>query len=277
MINVHRHTIQLQAVRLFYLDTHTEGPVIVCLHGRYGRAETWYDFMQQYGHRYRIIAPEQRGHGLSDQPLGRYTAEELAEDAHQFMDALGIASAIVIGHSLGGQVAAYWAATYPQQVRALAILDKAAFGPKERVSIPLEQLPVADSVTADWPLPFASRTAAEHYLRKTQDTEISCQYFMNSLVETEQGATFLFSRQAMAANILHNVSWYHMLEQIHCPALLIRAHNSESLPDEEWEKMKRLVPHGIAYEMTSEDHNVHLSEPERFYRYVDTFLQSFNA
>ncbi|WP_322924073.1 hypothetical protein [Paenibacillus campi] len=56
-----------------------------------------------------------------------------------------------------------------------------------------------------------------------------------------------------------------------------RAHNSESLPDEEWEKMKRLVRHRIAYEMTSEDHNVHLSEPERFYRYVDTFLQSFNA
>ncbi len=278
MINIHRHTIQLREVKLFYLDTHTddthtEAPVILCLHGRYGRAETWYDFMQQYGDRYRIIAPEHRGHGLSDKPLGRYTAEELAEDAHQLLDALGIESAIVIGHSLGGQVAAYLTVMCPERVKALAILDKAAFGPEERVLIPLEQLPEADPVTADWPLPFVSRAAAEQYLRETQDTEISSQYFLKSLVETEEGVTFLFSRQAMAANILHNVSWYHILQQIHCSTLLIRAKDSESLPDEEWEKMKRLVPHGVACEMTSSDHNVHLSEPERFYDYVDSFLK----
>ncbi len=278
MINIHRHTIQLREVKLFYLDTHTEGPVILCLHGRYGRAETWYDFMQQYGGQYRIIAPEHRGHGLSDKPLGRYTVEELADDACQLLDALGVEHVIVIGHSLGGQVGAYLTAAHPDKVISLAILDKAAFGPEERVSIPLEQLPEADPVTADWPLPFISRTAAEQYLRATQDTEISCQYFMKSLVETEEGVTFLFSRQAMAANILHNVSWYHILKQITCLTLVVRAHNSESLPDDEWEKMKSLLSCVMPYEMTTEDHNVHLSEPELFYRYVDNFLKvSFNA
>ncbi|WP_411343272.1 alpha/beta fold hydrolase [Paenibacillus sp. WLX1005] len=273
MVRVQRHTIQLQQVKLFYLDTHTEGkPVILCLHGRYGRAETWTEFMQRYGEDYRIIAQDHRGHGLSDKPLGRYTAEELAEDAHQLLLALHISAAIVIGHSLGGQVAAYLTTMYPEQVQALGILDKAAFGPDVRVEIPLEQLPDVDPVTADWPLPFASRTEAEQYLRATQDTEISCQYFMKSLMETEEGVTFLFSRQAMAANILHNVSWYHILSQLDCPTLLIRAKDSESLPDEEWEKMTTLVPHALTYEMTTSDHNVHLSEPELFYGYVDEFL-----
>ncbi|WP_211296438.1 alpha/beta fold hydrolase [Paenibacillus donghaensis] len=60
-VQIYRNIAKLNNVELFYLDTQTEGPVILCLHGRWGRAETWVDFMKHYGDHYRVIAPDQRG------------------------------------------------------------------------------------------------------------------------------------------------------------------------------------------------------------------------
>lgn len=40
-IKIYRNIIKLKNIQMFYLDTKTEGPVIICLHGLWGRAETW--------------------------------------------------------------------------------------------------------------------------------------------------------------------------------------------------------------------------------------------
>jgi hypothetical protein len=53
-----RNMIRLKDFDMFYFDTRSDGPVIVCLHGRWGRAETWVDFMMRYGTKYRVIAPD---------------------------------------------------------------------------------------------------------------------------------------------------------------------------------------------------------------------------
>ena len=87
---ISRNVAKLPGVELFYYDTKTEGPAILCIHGRCGRGETWYDFMQRYGERYRVIAPDQRGHGLSGRPDSGYTDRRMAEDMIELMDALNI-------------------------------------------------------------------------------------------------------------------------------------------------------------------------------------------
>jgi len=51
---------------------------------------------------FQMYALEQRGHGDSSKPDGGYTGEEYSEDLWAFMEAQGIAQAILVGHSLGG-------------------------------------------------------------------------------------------------------------------------------------------------------------------------------
>ncbi|WP_159067723.1 alpha/beta fold hydrolase, partial [Paenibacillus ihuae] len=131
-IHIARKTVVLKNIELFVLDTETEGPAIVCLHGRWGRGETWADLMRRYGGRYRVIAPDQRGHGLSGKPISRYTPEEMAEDVIGLLEALRINSCVLIGHSMGGQIAAYAAALYPQSISRVAIRDKTPDGPPVR-------------------------------------------------------------------------------------------------------------------------------------------------
>lgn len=272
MPQIFRETARVYDIDLFYLHTKSEGPVILCLHGRWGRAETWYEFMQHYGDDYRIIAPDQRGHGLSSKPISKYTAEEMADDMAALLSHLGITSAIVAGHSMGGRIAGYLAAQHPGLVSALAILDKSAGGPDAQSTLPLSDIP-ADKLTKDWPLPFPTLHDAKAFLKRWSDSELEYEYFMNSLIETPEGYTMMFSSQAMAANTAYGHSWFHLLPRIKCPTLLVRARGGAAVSDEDFMMMQSLLPNCIAREASSPDHNVFLSNPSEFYSYFGELLK----
>ena len=112
-VKIHRSMAKLENIDIFYRDTKTDGQAILCLHGRWGRGETWVDFMRHYGEKYRVIAPDQRGHGLSGKPIAKYTGEEMAADMVALLDFLNLDSVILVGHSMGGRVAGYLTALYP--------------------------------------------------------------------------------------------------------------------------------------------------------------------
>ncbi|HYE81945.1 MAG TPA: alpha/beta hydrolase [Clostridia bacterium] len=273
-VKIYRSIAKLKSIDMLYFDTKTAGLPILCLHGRWGRAETWYDFIQHYGKQYRIIAPDQRGHGLSSKPVSKYTAEEMAEDIKELLDFLKIDSVILVGHSMGGRVAGYTAALYPDYIKALAILDRSASGPAKSNMPPLEQIPAVDPLTKDWPLPFSSLGEAKAFIMQATDSELSYQYFMNSLIETAEGYRMMFSSQAMAAGIVYDEDWFRLLPQINCPVLLIRAKSHEAVPDEDFTRMQSLIPSCLAYEMSHPDHNVHLGNKVEFYAYFDEFLKN---
>ena len=276
-VKIYRNMATLKNIDIFYRDTKTDGPGILCLHGRWGRGETWVDFIRHYGKAYRVIAPDQRGHGLSSQPISTYSAEEMAADMVELLGYLQLDSVILVGHSMGGRIAGYLTAFYPQFVKALAILDKSASGPAKPNSLPFDQLPPIDPLTKDWPLPFATFIDAKEFIQQAMDSNLSYHYFMNSLVETVEGYEMMFSSQAMAANIAYEQSWFHLLPKITCPVLLIRAKGNEAVSDEDFTKMQSLITDCVPYEMSQPDHNVHLSNTAEFYSYFDGFLKKVQS
>jgi len=74
-----------------------------------------------FSQRYRVLAYDRRGTGRSASPAGEWTAADLARDLAGFLDALGIARAIVAGSSLGGVVTAQFALDHPGRALALVI------------------------------------------------------------------------------------------------------------------------------------------------------------
>jgi pimeloyl-ACP methyl ester carboxylesterase len=271
-VKIHRNVIKVNGVELFFMDTQTQGEAILCLHGRWGRAETWVDFIQHYGAQYRVIAPDQRGHGLSGKPVSKYTSAEMAADIIGLMDHLKIDKVILVGHSMGGSIAGYFAATYPDRLRAVAILDKTAGGPEKPNLTPLDELPPIDPITKDWPLPFSSLKEAQDFIKRDMETELSYQYFMNSLREEIDGVHMLFSAQAMAANMAYYQDWFDLLPKVKCPVMLARASSHEAVNDEDFSRMQALVSDCMAFEMSEPDHNVHLANKQEFYEFFDRFL-----
>jgi len=271
-LSVARKSVDVDGLKLFYRDTETSGPLLLCLHGRFGRGETWLDFIGRYSNRFRIVAPDQRGHGLSDKPQTKYTSEEMAADAAALIEKIDSGPAIVVGHSMGGRIAGYLSALHESLVSALVILDQTAKGPKSPSTLELGNLPPKDSFTADWPLPFSSyKQAREFLLHKTQ-SDIRANYYLDSLVEREDGYHILFSQQATSAIFEYQEDWFHLLPSISQPVLLVRAKNSAELSETDAERMRSILASAQVAEVSRPEHHVYLSNPDEFYTVMDDFL-----
>ena len=99
-----------------------EGEPVVLVHGVGGDASNWDDVVARL-RRFRVVRLDLRGHGRSGPIRGPVSAEDLARDVADVMDAAGVQSAGVAGFSLGGQVAMALALGRPQRVKKLAIIS----------------------------------------------------------------------------------------------------------------------------------------------------------
>jgi pimeloyl-ACP methyl ester carboxylesterase len=97
---------------------------------------------------------------------------------------------------------------------------------------------------------------------------------LQSLTETAEGYDFMFSRYAIAATLHYRQSWYHLILDIQCPVLLVRATESWELSVEEADKMKSLLKNYTYAEVSNSDHMVHVDNPEEFYKIFDRFLET---
>lgn len=269
---IRRAFTNVNGISIFYRDTLEGSQTMLCLHGRWGRGETWTDLLRRYSSRYRIIAPDQRGHGLSDRPEARYAGPDFAQDMYELIMGLDCGPVIVIGHSMGGRVAGILADLHPEAVKALAILDEPAGDPQRDYILPDNGIPV-DPLTNDWPTPYLAYQDALDHLRATFKRETNVRYFLESLVETGDGYDYLFSRYAMGAISRDYSDWYDLLDKVRCPALLVRASDSWCLSEVEADKMRRALPDCSYYEVSDSDHMVYADNPDEFYSGLDRFLE----
>lgn len=101
------------------------GPPIVFLHGFPQSWYCWRNVMQALASDYTCIAPDLRGYGASDAPIGRaaYSKDRLAADVAGLLRALGHEKATVVGHDWGGGVAYQFAVDYPELLDRFAIVN----------------------------------------------------------------------------------------------------------------------------------------------------------
>ena len=108
-------------IRVYY-EEEGEGPPMVWAHGLFGTLHDWDETIASFRGRYRVVAYDARGHGRSEVPdrPEAYSHDIIIEDMRGVLDALGIARAVIGGHSMGGNVALNFALRYPE--RCLAVI-----------------------------------------------------------------------------------------------------------------------------------------------------------
>ncbi len=90
---------------LTYYEEYGEGKPIVMLHGDSWNIENLSEQIPYFSRDYRVILPERRGHGRSQDLPGAWSYELFADDVAAFMDALGLKGAHLLGHSGGADIA----------------------------------------------------------------------------------------------------------------------------------------------------------------------------
>ncbi len=120
---------QRQPLEMAYMDVaptaQANGRVAVLLHGKNFCAATWESAIAALtGAGYRVVAPDQIGFCKSSKPERyQFTFGQLADNTHALLRKLGIERAIVVGHSMGGMLAARYALQYPQETEHLVLVN----------------------------------------------------------------------------------------------------------------------------------------------------------
>jgi pimeloyl-ACP methyl ester carboxylesterase len=114
----------VNSIQLHYLDYAGGEPTLILLPGLTANAHA-FDGLIQAGlsARFRVLALDLRGRGLSDKPATGYSMPEHAADVISLLDHLNIEQVVMCGHSFGGLLTLYLAAHYPERVKKLVIID----------------------------------------------------------------------------------------------------------------------------------------------------------
>lgn len=106
-------------------DEGPEGaPVIVLLHGSNADLHTWQPWTEALEGKYRVIRYDQIGHGLTGaDPRGDYSIAGQQARLEQFVDVLGLKKFVLIGNSMGGNLALAYAMKHPERLSGLVLVD----------------------------------------------------------------------------------------------------------------------------------------------------------
>lgn len=107
------------------------GTPLLLLHGYTDTSRSW-SLVAPHLAGFRLLIPDQRGHGATDAPACCFSTSQYADDALLFLDALGIKRAAVAGHSMGSMVAIAMAAENPERVSDIILIGSTALSPVKR-------------------------------------------------------------------------------------------------------------------------------------------------
>jgi 3-oxoadipate enol-lactonase len=119
------------------MDCMGDGPLVVFMHGIGGNRSNWHDQLPDFAARYKAVAWDARGYGLSDDYEGPLDYDDFCRDLLRLIDHLGAAKAHLVGLSMGGSIAQDFYAKHPTRVASMVLADtrpghEAAFDPKAR-------------------------------------------------------------------------------------------------------------------------------------------------
>jgi len=260
--------VTLRGRAFSHLDLGGDGVPVVALHGAFGRASSFAGLAPHLAPEFRIIALDQRGHGLSEHG-GDFGRDAFVEDAAAFMGHLGLGPALVLGHSLGGVTAYQLAARHPGLVRALVVEDAGAVTDASELDPPVLDV-------TGWPRTFPSRDALAGFL--VGEGVPALGYFMDSAHERDGSWRMRFDHRDVMAAQHGNVGnfWTDWLGSSH-PSLLIRGGLSPLLSARQAAEMAARRAGTRLRVLPGCGHWVHRDDPSGYALAVRDFLRGVLA
>ncbi len=269
-------------LRVRYLDWGGSGPPLLALHGLASTAH-WYDIIApMLRERYRIVAPDQRGHGQTTSAPSGYGWLSLSKDIVGLMDHLGLDQASVMGHSWGGNVATNLAANFPDRISRLIMIDGGFFDGRIRPG-------------ATWEA-FSNRVRPrdvsgdrEEFLDRLRTQLASCwsdnleRIVQTMVYEDEDGLMRDILQPENHAQVIRAM-WDEpassTLPRITCPSLLIPAGPSPERADSEFAQMRREMVDAASAALKTVRvqwipdtiHDIGYHKPKELAELIDSFL-----
>lgn len=119
----HAQTVHSPAGADIFVRYGGSGPVVVLLHGYAENSDSWAPLAEDLMKDHTVVVPDLRGIGRSSKPEGGYDKKTQAKDIRAVVTTLGYDHTAVVAHDIGNMVAYAYAATYPDKVEKLVVMD----------------------------------------------------------------------------------------------------------------------------------------------------------
>jgi pimeloyl-ACP methyl ester carboxylesterase len=140
--------IEVDDTRIHYIDVGRGSPVVF-LHGLGASIYSWRHTIPQIAEAgFRVIALDHRGFGSSEKPEDGYSNGDYVALTLALLDTLNIEEAVLVGHSMGGQIAAEVSLAAPSRVRGLALLAPSGFGIRFPIALRVQRWPLIGPIVA---------------------------------------------------------------------------------------------------------------------------------
>ena len=280
--------VQLGTLSFHYSDWGGGGLPVLLLHGLASTCHIWDLMAPILAQRFRVVALDQRGHGGTEKPPSGYDFDTITDDVRSFVEALGVKSVLLVGHSWGGNVALHYAARFSEDIAGLVLVDGGFIEPAVLPDFTWEK---AQEILTP---PDLSGVTWQGLVQQARDWELAS--FWSAEIEGIVRANFIVGEDGFIKPRLDREThmkiaramWEHrpskLYARVRCPVLLLPAFN---VPKSEkaagFQEIKRialaqaqaLIPICKLVRMDDTVHDIPLQRPRELSQAIEGFLQEY--
>lgn len=292
-VKLFRFTSQQQPLEMAFMDVappSREAPTAVVLHGKNFCGPTWHatvDALAAAG--YRVVAPDQVGFCKSSKPAAyQFSLSQLAWNTRRLLDALGVANATVVGHSLGGMLAAHFALQYPDAVDRLVLV--APVGLEDYVQQGVPYVTVDDLLAAEAAASYQSIHRYERDVYYVGRWRPAYDTWVRMLVNIYHGSRrdAYLRNQAQVVDMVLTSPVAHSFARLRPRTLLVVGDRDRTAIGSQWAppdvasrlgrfdvlgpQVARQMPRCVLHRFADLGHAPQISDPRRFHDVLFSFL-----
>lgn len=254
-------------MKLFYRHF-GEGKPLIILHGLFGLSDNWVTHAKRLAEQFSVYLPDLRNHGQSPHsPTFNYAS--MADDLHEFIEEHQLKSPVIIGHSMGGKVAMWFALEYPELLEKLIVVDISPVKYPDRDAH-------FDIISAMMSVDFNavhSREEVSILLNQSIPHPGTRLFILKNLYrKTKNTFDWRLNLDAISSNMDMIFAGVEVNNVFIKPVLFIKGGKSDYIKNEHLPLIKKLFPAAIITTIPEAGHWVHVDAPDEICRLFSQFL-----
>jgi pimeloyl-ACP methyl ester carboxylesterase len=260
-----RLSLERDGTELACLDFGGTSSPVLLLHGLAGHAGEWSETASWLARDHRVLALDERGHGHSTRVPARVSRDAHVADVAFVINQLGLRPAILVGQSLGGNLAFLVAARHPGLVRGLVVAEACPEADPQE--------PGVEAIRKwldSWPVPFSTYEAAVAFFK---GPSLYATAWADGLEQRADGWWPRFDTEVLVRTLRDGVlhDYWDQWEHIQCPTLVVRAGDG-FFSAAALQAMAERLPDARFVEIPGAKHDLHLDRPTEWREAVTEFL-----
>lgn len=258
-----------------------QGPPMIILHGLYGSSDNWFSIGKAFAPKFEVWLIDQRNHGNSSHSR-EHNYILLRNDLHDFMEIHNIEKAVILGHSMGGKAAMFFAVAWPEKVQSLIVVDISPGSYKSLTQPAPQSLNHLNIMTSMLAVDFSKVNEREDVNRMLQESlpsERVRNFLLKNVRRNRDGGygwrlnvRTLHDQLPQILDGLDPAPYRNGNGVTGFPVLFVRAEKSGYIREEDKEIIKTIFPVSDMVTIPGADHWIHVEKPDLLIRTIEYFI-----